>query len=164
VGLAAGSQALEAASMSHTAGGQWTHLSVSTLLSVCMCYCCATGLPVLLPKLAKALSATPESSCREPVLALHRGHLEHHLRRYHPHPATNSMQELFAAAAVQETGKKCLMRQLMGFVARCEPWLQNAHAANASMQEPSMRRMRQWQSVPVTPRCTLGMDLVEISF
>jgi hypothetical protein len=57
-------------------------------------------------------------NCQEPVLALHRGHLEHQLRRYHPHPATNSMQELFAA--VQETGRKCLMRQLMGFVARCE--------------------------------------------
>jgi hypothetical protein len=51
------------------------------------------------------------------VLAQHRQILEAQLRKWHLHAATNSMQQLFAA--VEETGKKCLQKQLMGYVARC---------------------------------------------
>ena len=55
--------------------------------------------------------------CQEPVLARHRQYLEAQLRRWHPHAATNSMGQLFAA--VEDTGKKYLQKQLMGYVARC---------------------------------------------
>jgi hypothetical protein len=56
-------------------------------------------------------------NCQEPVLAWHRLQLESQIRRWHPHAALNSVQGLFTA--VEEAGKKCLVRQLMGFVARC---------------------------------------------
>jgi hypothetical protein len=56
-------------------------------------------------------------NCQEPVLALHRLQLEDQLRRCHPHPATNSVHGLLTA--VVETGRKCMVRQFMGFVARC---------------------------------------------
>jgi hypothetical protein len=70
--------------------------------------------------------------CQEPVLAQHRRYLEHMLRRWHPHPAHNSMQELFAA--VQETGRKCVQRELMGFVARCYRVARSCHEDLAAWQ------------------------------
>ena len=77
--------------------------------------------------------------CQEPVLALHRRYLEQLLRRWHPHPAHNSMQELFAA--VQETGKKCVQRELMGFVARCYRVARCCHEDLAAWQAgPEVRK------------------------
>jgi hypothetical protein len=55
--------------------------------------------------------------CQEHVLCQHRRYLEHMLRQWHPQPAHNDMQELFAA--VQETCMNCVQKELMAFVARC---------------------------------------------
>jgi len=63
--------------------------------------------------------------CQEPVLARYRQYLEAQLRRWHPHAATNSMGQLFAA--VEDTGKKYLQEQLMGYVARCYRVAQCCH-------------------------------------
>jgi hypothetical protein len=71
-------------------------------------------------------------NCQEPVLALHRMQLEAELRRFDPHAATNSMQELLSA--VHETGRKRLMRMLMGFVARCYRVARSCHENLAEWQ------------------------------
>ena len=63
--------------------------------------------------------------CQEPVLAKHRGYLEYQIRRWMPHAALNSMREVFAA--VEETGKKCVQRNFMGYVAKCYRVAQCCH-------------------------------------
>jgi hypothetical protein len=55
--------------------------------------------------------------CQEPVLVQERRCMVQQLRMWHPHPAHNNLQQL--CAAVLETGKKCMQRHFMSYVAKC---------------------------------------------